>query len=111
MGPMPQQIYGYSGYYPGYPPAGPYGGTMKSARSVPALAMATWDGEPCPVHHGHPGQPMSMPGPPPGPGSMGPPGYPPMMGPMSLPPGPPGPRGRAGSIYDMRMSAATPGPI
>lgn len=29
-------------------------GTLRSTRSVPALALATWDGEPCPVHgHGH----------------------------------------------------------
>lgn len=34
---------------PGY--RGP-GGTLRSTRSVPALALATWDGEPCPVH-GH----------------------------------------------------------
>ncbi|UYV67478.1 hypothetical protein LAZ67_5000837 [Cordylochernes scorpioides] len=33
-----------------YHPRG--GGTLRSSRSVPALAMATWDGEPCPVHGG-----------------------------------------------------------
>ncbi|XP_015905303.1 uncharacterized protein [Parasteatoda tepidariorum] len=31
------------------------GGTLRSTRSVPAIALATWDGEPCPVHgHGLP---------------------------------------------------------
>ena len=25
-------------------------GTLRSTKSVPALAMATWDGEPCPIH-------------------------------------------------------------
>ncbi|XP_054708447.1 uncharacterized protein LOC129218249 [Uloborus diversus] len=41
-----------------YPSIGPpfrTGGTLRSTRSVPALALATWDGEPCPVHgHGVP---------------------------------------------------------
>ncbi|KFM70217.1 hypothetical protein X975_19763, partial [Stegodyphus mimosarum] len=41
-----------------YPaPGAPFrsGGTLRSTRSVPALALATWDGEPCPVHgHGVP---------------------------------------------------------
>lgn len=43
-------------------------GTLRSTRSVPALALATWDGEPCPVHgHGpfypphHGGQPPPTP--------------------------------------------------
>ncbi|KAL1420448.1 hypothetical protein MTO96_024272 [Rhipicephalus appendiculatus] len=45
-------------------------GTLRSTRSVPALALATWDGEPCPVHghgppafyppaHGHPPPPAT----------------------------------------------------
>nr|XP_053653802.1 basic proline-rich protein-like [Cherax quadricarinatus] len=107
VGSMPHPIYGYSGYYPGYPPGPPqhpgYPGTLKSARSVPALALATWDGEPCPVHGSGP---LSFPQ-----GPLPPPGYPPMMphGAMSLPP-PPGSNRRVNSIYDMRL-AAPPGAI
>lgn len=108
VGPMPHPIYGYTGYYPGYPP-GPhpgYPGTLKSARSVPALALATWDGEPCPVHGSGP---LSFPGPH---GPLPPPGYPPMLppGPLSLPP-PPGSSRRVNSIYDMRLLSPPPGPI
>ncbi|MPD04051.1 hypothetical protein E2C01_099720 [Portunus trituberculatus] len=80
--------------YPGMYPPGPHGplgtpgppGTVKSARSVPALALATWDGEPCPVHGGAP-MPAPYHGPPP-------------------PMGPPPPR-RGTSIYDLRGTYAT----
>ena len=98
--------YGYGGYHPGYPPsqapypasvAGGYpGGTMKSAKSVPALVAPTYDGEPCPVHHG-PMPPPGMPGPP---MSM-----PPMVHPGYATMGPPR---RAASIYDMRMMSPPP---
>ncbi|KAK7069863.1 hypothetical protein SK128_021071 [Halocaridina rubra] len=116
MPPVPHPIYGYTGYYPGYPPGPPgmapgYPGTLKSAHSVPALALATWDGEPCPVHGGGP---LSFPGPhgPPPPMLPPPAGYPPMMphGPMSLPP-PPGSTRRASSIYDMRITSPHPAAI
>ena len=67
---------------------------MKSAKSVPALLAATYDGEPCPVHHigMHPGPPMSMP---------------PMMHHGYATMGPPR---RAASIYDMRMMSPPPPP-
>lgn len=60
------------------------GGTLRSTRSVPALALATWDGEPCPVHgHGIP-----------------------------LYPGPPGSGTlrRHGSMFDMRSAYPPPHP-
>ncbi|GFY43218.1 uncharacterized protein TNIN_120021 [Trichonephila inaurata madagascariensis] len=47
----------FSAVEPYHGPPGPFrnGGTLRSTRSVPALALATWDGEPCPVHgHGVP---------------------------------------------------------
>lgn len=108
--------YGYNGYYPGYQPsqaggyaqsqAGMYGpppgatgyphGTIKSAKSVPALVAATYDGEPCPVHHG------GMPVPPP----MSMPPMPPMVHPGYATMGHPR---RSASIYDMRMMM-TPAP-
>ncbi|XP_066980801.1 MAGE-like protein 2 isoform X1 [Macrobrachium rosenbergii] len=112
--PMPHPIYGYTGY-----PSGPMGvapgypGTLKSARSVPALALATWDGEPCPVHGGGPlpGGPMSFPHPHGMPMHPPPQGYPMMPpGPLSLPP-PPGSTRRASSIYDMRITSPHPGAI
>ena len=28
-------------------------GSIRSVQSVPMLNHHTWDGEPCPVHHGH----------------------------------------------------------
>eukprot|EP00095_Tigriopus_kingsejongensis_P001229 maker-scaffold160_size295910-snap-gene-1.32 protein:Tk01229 transcript:maker-scaffold160_size295910-snap-gene-1.32-mRNA-1 annotation:"conserved hypothetical protein" len=57
-------------------------GSIRSVQSVPMLAAApTWDGEPCPVHHGHP--PMPMPAAFYGMGqpaiSMGPPSVPPSV--------------------------------
>ncbi|XP_045600345.1 atrophin-1 isoform X2 [Procambarus clarkii] len=108
IGTMPHPIYGY--YPGGYPPGPPhhpaYPGTLKSARSVPALALATWDGEPCPVHGSGP---LSFPGPHGPHGPLPPPGYPPMMphGALSLPP-PSGASRRVNSIYDMRL-ASPPG--
>lgn len=94
--------YGYPGYAPsqaGYAPsvvAGGYPGTMKSAKSVPALLAPTFDGEPCPVHHG-PMPPPAM-------------GVPPMSMPPMVHPGyaTMGPPRRAASIYDMRMMSPPP---
>uniref|UniRef100_A0A6A7FSW3 Leucine-rich repeat extensin-like protein 2 n=1 Tax=Hirondellea gigas TaxID=1518452 RepID=A0A6A7FSW3_9CRUS len=117
QGPVGPQhpVYGYSGpppaggYYPGYPlpplqhpgyapsviPGYHGGGTMKSAKSVPALLAATYDGEPCPVHHSSVmGLPPHM--------SM-----PPMMHPGYATMGHPR---RAASIYDMRMISSPPPP-
>ncbi|KAB7501851.1 hypothetical protein Anas_10207 [Armadillidium nasatum] len=92
----PQPIYGggYEGYYPGYPPSvSHYPGTLKSAKSVPAIG--TWDGEPCPIHGIGP---MSLPGPHPPPIMM------PPHAAFTLPPK------KANSIYDMRILAAHPPP-
>lgn len=61
-------------------------GTLRSTRSVPALALATWDGEPCPVH-GH-----------------GPHFYPPCP-----PPG--GTLRRYGSMFDMRSPYYAPSAV
>ncbi|XP_076313211.1 uncharacterized protein LOC143226304 [Tachypleus tridentatus] len=74
--------------YPVGPPAagypGPFrSGTLRSTRSVPALAIATWDGEPCPVHGGH---------------SMHPHGPPPNV------------MRRYGSLYDLRGPIYNTGP-
>lgn len=92
MPPPPQPLYGYEGFYPTYavapypPSVSHYPGTIKSAKSVPAL-LGPWDREPCPVHG---------------------------VGPLSLPPPPPlmamPPPRRAASIYDMRLLSPPPPP-
>ncbi|XP_064486538.1 proline-rich protein 2-like [Ornithodoros turicata] len=73
---------------PGY--RGP-GGTLRSTRSVPALALATWDGEPCPVH-GH-----------------GPHFYPPHHG-AQTPVSVAQPMRRFGSVFDVRTLQYPPPP-
>ena len=108
MMPPHGQYSAYPSYYPGgpggYPPG--YSSTMKPAKSMPTLA--TWDGEPCPVHGGPPPlyPPMLPPGPPMLPPPSGPMTMPHPGGHMTLPH--PGMNRRSNSIYDMRMMMPPP---